>query len=67
METKKQLSTRQWAAIKRTAQNVLPLLQRKEKLQKYVEELETINAQIEVVPLFSLPRTSHTTVMVIFS
>ena len=44
---KKQLSTRQWAAIKRTAQNVLPLLQRKEKLQKYVEELETINAQIE--------------------
>lgn len=44
---KKELSTRQWATIKRTAQNVLPLIQKREKLQKYVEELETINAQIE--------------------
>lgn len=44
---KKELSTRQWATIKRTAQNVLPLIQRREKLQKCVEELETINAQIE--------------------
>ena len=44
---KKELSTRQWATIKRTAQNVFPLIEKRNKLQKYVEELETINAQIE--------------------
>lgn len=44
---KKELSTRQWATIKRTAQNVLPLIEKRKKLQKYVEELEAINAQIE--------------------
>ena len=44
---KKELSTRQWATIKRTAQNVLPLIEKRKKLEKYVEELETINAQIE--------------------
>ena len=41
------MSTRQWATIKRTAQNVFPLIEKRNKLQKYVEELETINAQIE--------------------
>lgn len=44
---KKELSTRQWAAIKRTAQNVLPLIEKRKKLEKYVAELEAINAQIE--------------------
>ena len=44
---KKELSTRQWATIKRTAQNVLPLIEKKKKLEKYVAELEAINAQIE--------------------
>ena len=44
---KKELSTRQWATIKRTAQNVLPLIEKRKKLEKYVAELEAINAQIE--------------------
>ena len=44
---KKELSTRQWATIKRTAQNVLPLIEKRAKLEKYVAELEAINAQIE--------------------
>lgn len=44
---KKELSTRQWATIKRTAQNVLPLIEKRTKLEKYVAELEAINAQIE--------------------
>ena len=43
----KELSTRQWATIKRTAQNVLPLIEKRKKLEKYVAELEAINAQIE--------------------
>ena len=44
---KKELSTRQWATIKRTAQNVLPLIEKRKKLEKYVAELEAVNAQIE--------------------
>ena len=44
---KKELSTRQWATIKRTAQNVLPLIEKRKKLEKYVAELEAITAQIE--------------------
>ena len=44
---KKELSTRHWATIKRTAQNVLPLIEKRKKLEKYVAELEAINAQIE--------------------
>jgi len=44
---KKELSTRQWATIKRTAQNVLPLIEKRAKLEKYIAELEAINAQIE--------------------
>ena len=44
---KKELSTRQWATIKRTAQNVLPLIEKRKKLEKYVAELEATVAQIE--------------------
>ena len=44
---KKELSTRQWATIKRTAQNVLPLIEKRKKLEKYVAELEATDAQIE--------------------
>lgn len=44
---KKELSTRQWATIKRTAQNVLPLIEKRAKLEKYVAELEATVAQIE--------------------
>lgn len=46
----KTLNIRQFAALKRTAQNVYPLLGRKERIEKQMktlqEELETINAQI---------------------
>ena len=44
---KKQLTTRQWATIKRIAQNTLPAIQRAERLKKYVEEYEDLLAQIE--------------------
>lgn len=47
----KTITTRQWAVIKRTAQNVQPLVQRKQRLQKQiteiVDEYKAINAQVQ--------------------
>lgn len=45
------LSTREWSCVKRTAQNVSPLVQKKQKLQKQIadliEEYKATDAQIQ--------------------
>jgi len=47
----KTISTRQWAIVKRTAQNVNPLVQQKQKLQRKIADLigeyKTVDAQIQ--------------------
>lgn len=40
------MSTRDWAAIKRNAQNVYPSIQRMERLQKYVDEYNELKDRI---------------------